>query len=231
MDKIWKLHPIKYSEINNESRKYILFPKLKEIIKKNKPSHIFDYGGGDGSLEEILNTNYKIGFYDVSKKAVTLAKKKNLSNMTFFNSKSSIPSNKYDLVIFSLVLMTITSKNTINSTLKEIKRIKKKWGKLIVAITHPCFKIQKFGSFYTDIQQRDDFNYFSEGGKYLVTLFDPISKRKLKFYDYHWSLSFTVNALIKNNFRIVEMIELKDMPRGNKYHNKKFPPYLVIICE
>ncbi|GAB6283074.1 MAG: hypothetical protein STSR0008_18290 [Ignavibacterium sp.] len=227
MDKIWLSNPLEYCEVSNESRKYILYPKLKEIIEEFYPSTLFDYGSGDGSFINSLKPTFEVGVYDISKKAIALAKKNIISEVHFFNSKSSIPSNHYDVVVFSLVLMTIPTKESINSTLREIKRIKKNTGQFVIAITHPCFREQKFSSFQTNF---NNSNYFSEGKKFQVTLKDLISQKKIIFYDYHWSLSFTINTIIANDFTVLKMIELPDWAPNKKYYNKNFPPYLIIIC-
>lgn len=231
MDKIWISNPGDYSEISNESRKYVLYPKLKSIIRKLKPATLLDYGSGDGSFINFLKPTFVVGAYDISRKAISLAKKNVKSEVTFYNSKSSIPSNYFDIVNFSLVLMTIPTKKSIVSTLKEIKRVKRDNGLLIMAITHPCFRKSKFSSFYNDFDDPKKYNYFFEGVKFRVNLVDIESNKEISFSDYHWSLSFTLNTLISNKYKIISMSEIQDWAPKNKYYNKNSPPYLVLICK
>ncbi len=53
---------------------------------------------------------------------------------------------------------------------------------------------------------------------------------KVTFEDYHWSLSFCINNLIKCGFNIKEIAETRDDDKVAK-HNQLIPPFLIITVE
>lgn len=232
MNKIWISDQKKYSRIFNESRKYLLHPKIIKLVNEYKPKKIIDYGCGEGRLIENLDRNLDISLFDISKNVIEVVKKKfdkRISN--YYKNSKEIPSNKFDLVIFSLVLMTIKNEEEIKNTLNDILRIKTKNGKVIIAITHPCFRQYKFSSFYTEFTNDSLFNYFKEGQKFKVTLKDLSNQKKISFYDYHWSLSKTINLCIDCGLKIVRLLEIKDIEEKPIRKKVYCPPYLIIICK
>lgn len=231
-DPIWLQNPEHYNSLINESRKTILHPKLAELVSDVENSRILEYGCGDGNLIKLLNTNNEISIYDISEKAVSIAEMrlKDL-NLKVYRKKSDIPIKYFDIVFFSLVLMTIGSEEVIEKTFNHIGEILKKCGTCIVAITHPCFRQYKFSTFHTSYLDKKKFNYLKEGDKFGVILKDLDTKKVVSFFDYHWSLSFTINNIVEANLNIKRMIELPDFARKKDYFNKCYCPYLIIICE
>jgi hypothetical protein len=127
--------------------------------------------------------------------------------------------------------MTIPSRRTIIKTLKELRRIKKKNGKLIITITHPCFRQYPYSTFFTEYYRDKKFNYFLDGDKFKVFIRDPIVNTHVSFYDYHWTLSTSINLILKNGLLLQEIIELPDFKTGNFFYNQKYPPYLLLIFQ
>jgi len=229
MDNIWLFHPELYSSLDNESRKYILHPKLSEYINQSKNIKLLDFGCGDGSFIKNLSNNLEISLYDISSKALAEAK----SNLKDYNIKTyyeldEIPNNNFDYVILSLVLMTIDNKDDILNVLNKIYSSLSPTGTLLIAITHPCFRNCVYSTFQTDYSKNKNFNYFNEGEKFEVFLRD--NKKTVSFFDFHWTLSTTINLIIESNFRIKKIEELKDKSDIGKYFNSNFSPYMIIEC-
>jgi len=230
MDKIWLFHPEQYSSLENESRKYILHPKLAEYINQSDNIKLLDFGCGDGSFIKNLNRSIEISLYDISSKALVEAKAnlKEYNVKTYF-SFNEIPNDNFDYIILSLVLMTIDSKNEIVNILNKIYNSLNQNGTLLIAITHPCFRNYVYSTFQTDYSKSKNFNYFNDGEKFEVFLRD--NKKTVSFFDFHWSLSTTINLLIESNFKIKKIEELKDESSGaGKYFNSNFSPYMIIKC-
>lgn len=229
MDNIWLFHPELYSSLDNESRKYILHPKLLEYINQSDNIKLLDFGCGDGSFIKNLSTDFEISLYDISSKALAEAK----ANLKKFNVKiyyelDEIPNNNFDYVVLSLVLMTIDNKDDIVNILNKIYHSLNQNGKLLIAITHPCFRNYVYSTFQTDYSKNKNFNYFNEGEKFEVFLRD--NKKTVSFFDFHWSLSTTINLLIESNYKINKIEELMDKSGTGKYFNSNFSPYMIIEC-
>ncbi len=230
MDSIWLYHPEKYSGIENESRKYILHPKIRQIIEEATPNSLLDYGCGDSSLIHGLNDKINISIYDISSKILNLAKQ-NLQekDINIYYDVNKIPENNFEIVILSLVLMTIPNKETIIKELSKIYSLLKNDGQILIGVTHPCFRQYNFSSFHTSYLDDENFNYINEGKKFKVTLRDPVSNKNTSFHDFHWTFSTTLNLLIKSGFEITEVYELPDVSFEQSYFNKDIPPYLLIV--
>lgn len=229
MDSIWLYNPKKYADIKNESRKYILHPKILELVNQSNAKELLDYGCGDGSLLKHIDKEVNVSIYDISSKSVHLAKR-NLKGrkIKVFYDNEGIPKESYDCVILSLVLMTISNKQSIINELTMINSLLKENGEIIVGITHPCFRQFNFSSFHTSYLDDENFNYLQEGKKFKVTIRDPRSNKNIAFNDYHWTLTTSINSLVKSGFEICELIELPDKSFEDSYENKGIPPYMII---
>jgi ubiquinone/menaquinone biosynthesis C-methylase UbiE len=232
MDPIWTQNPELYLAIQDESRKLVLYPKILQLLKKFEAKSILDYGCGDGTFAMLLDKKKNIALYDISKKMLNIAKR-NLDGrmVTFYNNKHQIPKHSFDCVLLSLVLMTIGDRSTLKRVLKDAATAKRADGKLVVTITHPCFRQYFFSTFYTDYAKKKEFNYFSEGQRFTVHLKDLKTNRQVSFKDYHWSLSLTLNSIIEVGLQIVQIEELHDTVATELTYNKDFPPYLIVVCQ
>lgn len=221
-----------YLAVKDESRKFILYPKINEIVKGLKPDNVLDYGCGDGELLSLIKNNnddIMISAYDQSNMAINAIRRRlGATGVNIYENTNQITCDNYDVVICSLVLMTIKSQCDLNEMLKIIFKAKTDEGYVIFAITHPCFRQYQFSTFVTQYTNKEPFKYLKEGTAFEVTIFDAKSNNKVKFNDYHWSLSKTINLLIERGFSIKQLLELGDVPKsGNEY----FPPYLIIIAQ
>jgi len=228
LDPIWNVGIEKYDSFNNESRKTILHPRIAKIIKGSK-NKILEYGCGDGNLIKEIKKDNEFSIYDVSENAIKFSQKK-LSKYKpqIYKKISDIPENYFDYIIFSLVLVTINDKNNVKYSFDTVYKALNSTGTLILATTHPCFRQYFFSTFNTSYSKKQEFNYMNEGEKFKVTLVE--NQKELSFFDYHWSLSFTINTLLKSNLNITEIIELPDISSKEKYYNKNFCPYIIITC-
>ena len=115
---------------------------LKKIIKINKKSKILDAGCGTGYVAETLKdlkfTNI-IGL-DYSKEMLKIAKAKKIYRRLICQSlskKTNLRSNQFDLLLCTGVL---TSGHVGPSAIKELIRLTKKNGYLILSISETIFK-------------------------------------------------------------------------------------------
>jgi SAM-dependent methyltransferase len=139
-----------------------------------------------------------------------------------------IRSNEYDVVILSMVLVCISDAREYSSVLTHCRRALKSGGILIVAVTHPCFRANRFSNFSTSYSEGESFDYLSEGAPFTVTIKDA-SPPSVSFVDFHWSLGFTLNAIAHVGLRLVSTIETKDDPVHTSA-SRLASPYLILTC-
>lgn len=231
LNNFWDNGLDRYLAIEDESRKTVLYPKIQNIVSSIKPSTVLDYGCGDGELLDIIarSTNAIISAYDPSLSAVKAIKQRlGDQNATIYQNSLDIRSGVYDVIICSLVIMTIPSEAGLRELVSNIRNAKATNGVAIFSITHPCFIDEQFSTFITEFTNKTAFNYFDEGRPFEVTIFDRSSDNKIQFKDYHWSLSKTINTFIAAGLEIKELIEIPDI---SSVGNICYPPYLVIVTK
>lgn len=234
MNSFWTTSLDHYLTIQIESRKFLLYPAILKLIKSIKAKRILDFGCGAGELARLITAekNVEMSLYDSSPQAISIAKNKlNDKKVFFYDSTRDLKLNSYDLIICSLVLMTLASKKEIRKILSLFNEVKKKDGKVIIATTHPCFRQYKFSTFYSEYALGKDFEYLNEGNPFKVHVFDPKTKAKVCFKDYHWPLGTTVNLIVDSGLTIQQISEVGDAGVNHYAFNKLYPPYLIVLCK
>lgn len=213
------------------SERNVLHPLIIKKVTKFAPNTYLDYGAGDGRMTARIPLDIPIDIFDISPKMIKYAQQVLGSKLTNAYIKTrDIPQNHYDIIVCSMVLVCINNEATYEKTLNIINLSLNESGKAIFSVTHPCFRSAEFSDFHTEYSYTKKFDYFDEGKPFGVTIHNANKKKKVSFDDYHWSLSFMMNSLIKANFNITEIIETTDDPNTDQ-SNKLSSPFLIIIAE
>lgn len=229
--KIWDQIGCQYVTIKSESRKSFLLPIIADLIGKLDCRTLLDYGCGDGSLIELLTPDIEYSLFDTSPTMLNIASNKlAIYSPNVYQLVSQIPYNYYDVIVLSLVLMSVESESEQKFILDNIYKFKKPKGKVIIAVSHPCFRQYQYSSFSTQYISKN-FPYLEEGHKFQITIKDSVSNSELSFFDYHWTLSKTINLIIGSRLNLLKVIEVPDQPIKGSFYNRNYPPYLIFICD
>lgn len=233
MNSIWNENPEAFANIKNEARKWVLFPEILKIIQEKKDcAKILDYGCGDGSLASLFNKNMEIGLFDIDERPLEKAGERLAGqNFLIFTDDKAIPHQYYDVITNSLVMMTIDNKNLYKQILINMKNAKKPDGIVIIAVTHPCFRQFTFSTHLTEYSQGKEFDYFKEGEPFKVYLTDIETDEKVHFTDFHWSLTFALNAILETGMQIIKIKELADMKYKEHSYNHLVSPFMIIVAK
>lgn len=213
------------------SERDILHPLIVKKVNELSPSKYLDYGAGDGRMSAKIDVNIPIDIFDISPIMIDEAKAILADRLnTIYTDSNLIPNAFYDVIVCSMVLLCIDNEREYSKALSCISASLKTGGTVIISNTHPCFRQSYFSDFYTEYSEGTVFNYFDEGKPFQVTIHDQESKSKVSFEDYHWSLAFTLNNIIKSGLSIKEIIETTDDILVQN-HNKFTSPFLIIIAE
>jgi len=140
-DDSWREVKTGYSFYQTEGR----FDILKDILISQTPGTVLDVGCGSGYLAHLIkkeNPQFTVHGFDVSTEALKQAKaldKKYTMNIN--HDKIPEDDNTYDIVACSEVLEHLVN---VRHCLKEIGRVLKNSGKLVVTV--PNFSFWKFRS-------------------------------------------------------------------------------------
>lgn len=232
-DKIWTRSPLTFANVSNDNRHFILHPKIAELVHEFDAKKLLDHGCGDGVMNLLINKSVEIGLHDINKEILQVASE-NLKyyNHRVFIERGEIPKGYYDVSISSNVLMTIDNEEEYLNVLSDLKNsVKQDNGKVIIGITHPCFRQFDFSTFKTEFTNGSVFNYFEEGKRFSVFLKkgNESSDDFVEFADFHYSLSYTINKALSVGLTLEKMIELPDKSTDQQFFNFSFAPFIVLI--
>lgn len=230
LDKIWSENAISFMNVIHTSQKNVLHPTLTNLINKQNPDKLLDYGCGDGRILESINSSVKIDVHDVNEEMLELARHRaGFRISSYFLNRKDIPANTYDAVLLSMVLVCINSETEYTNVLNIIKSVKTETGKVYIAVTHPCFRDRIFSNFHTSYVNKQPFKYLNNGEPFDVFIEDEMPP-SVAFTDYHWPLSFMLNKICEVGFVIEKVIETPD-DETNKSSNRLFSPFLIIVAK
>jgi SAM-dependent methyltransferase len=226
----WKKSPEDFFEAEHSSQKNILHPLTAEIINNFKPQTLLDYGCGDGRLLELLNRNIEVSVFDRSAEMIRYIKAKRgnlIANI--YDTPETIPSKHFDVALLSMVLMCIDDKTEYANVCRNISRAINPNGRVIISLSHPCFRQFRFSNFHTSFGEKQMFEYLEDGTPFSVSIHDK-GPEEVSFEDYHYSLSFTINQLSQAGLVVEKMIETTDDLNHSK-SNSQYPPFIILICK
>ena len=226
----WKETPEDFFEAEHSSQKNILHPLTAEIINKLKPKTLLDYGCGDGRLLELLNRGIEISVFDRSPEMLRHIKVKRGGLLKqIYSSTTELPIEHFDVALLSMVLMCIDDKAEYANVCNNVSRAIKENGRVIISLSHPCFRQYRFSNFHTSFGEKQLFDYLNDGNPFNVTIHDK-GPDEITFEDYHYSLSFTINQLSKAGLVIESIIETTDDLKHSR-SNSLYSPYIILICK
>ena len=219
----WNLLARDYSRIN-DSRRVVVFPMIKELLRRFGCQRLLDYGGGDGYFARMCSELglKSIVVFDPSSVMNELATQTNegIESVTIVGSLKKIEESEYDTVTLNAVWMCLPTWDECIRVLNGIYSVLPHNGRLIASVTHPCFRDTVFSTYRTNFSRPD---YFKNGSQFDVEISD--GQNKIRLTDTHWNLSALSEQLRQAGFVISEIIEL---PEGDV---SKVSPWLILICE
>ena len=212
----------------SEDRDKIIFPFLSKVINENQARSIVDVGGGDGRFIELVMNFFGHDHFDDIALTDTSARMRERAHtrlrtvidLSIVESPKYLKRDHWDIVTFIAVWMSLETEEQCIEALSEIKDLLNKNGKLIAAITHPCFRGLNYHSFSANFDLSD---YFRSGMKFRVNLYD--NTRSLAIWDTHWTLSDHTRQLQSAGFVIDYIVELPDIDGSSEG-----APWLVFVA-
>jgi SAM-dependent methyltransferase len=197
-----------------ETRHLIVFPWLLKAVKERAPQSLLDFGAGDGRLLSLLPDSFEgeLWYYDPSPDLQALAAQ-TLRNrkIRFAEAADELPLAHFDLVLSVAVWMTIPTYAECIAYLKHQHGVLRSGGSALIAVTHPCFREEKYSSFNTYFSNH---RYLERGASFKTTIQNDMTS--LQFVDYHWNLGLMIQQAEESEFRVLRMTEFPDIRGGNQ---------------
>jgi ubiquinone/menaquinone biosynthesis C-methylase UbiE len=230
-------------------RKFILMPALERMLKHSFHSiegitgkQVFDAGCGDGGIARYISEHGgQVLACDFSENMIGQAKRKTNANSKIKYEKIDLtkplpyPTELFDLIISSLVLMDMPY---VKKPLRELSRILKTNGEIIIAISHPSYTVPfvKISRTLTDkmLGKEAVINFIE------YPAFKRVEKKiaglRATTPYFHRRLSFYFNAISAAGFRICETSEPLLAKRYKKLlphlaHATKIPVFFILRAQ
>jgi SAM-dependent methyltransferase len=111
-----------------------------------------------------------------------------------------------DTVVCSLMLMMCRDRPQLHAVVRGLAGSLDADGRLLIALTHPCFRRADFGEFRNELPA--DFDYWDSGRAYDVVLDPDEAEASATISDTHWTLSDYLNALAEADLAVDRSREL-----------------------
>lgn len=231
----WKENTVaeKFNLYNDVLENALGFQYLMKEIKNSGAKKVLDYGCGPGKVSLRLaqaNENIHITAVDESEEMINIAQKcrghKSIDYHLISNdSISFIKDNSVDFAIICFVFINNGNKERILAILKEIYRVLKKGGTLIILDSNPDATGMQFSTF-----RNGDAGKIYHDGDCKKQYLHIEEMEDLVLEDYYWSKEFYLSNLSSVGFSEVSIIELniKDLTDEERegyeelYHIKKW---------
>jgi len=197
-----------YAQTNDFRMDFIMPFTLKQLGDVSGKM-ILDIGCGEGGYSrELAKKGAIVTAVDCTEVAINYSKLKaeeeqlNISHyVRNSNDLQGIPDNTFDIVLSSMMLMDCED---LNGTVKEISRVLKLGGKLLVSILHPCFNGKDIHwSGGNIVPQVVINNYFSP-----TEWEAPIAKSINSIVIWrHRTLQEYIKTFVKNHLNIIDLNE------------------------
>lgn len=228
----------KYSQA--ESKLMVLFPVFDKFIPKAKEDGSFlDLGCGLGDYSQYaLPKGYKYLGIDNSEDMIKRARLLYPDlNFIVADSRdfSNVTQEKHDIILISMVFITMNKRKDIEKTLIECKKVLKPEGKIIIGDGHPAFDpyMQKHFIGRDDIEGEWK-GYFESGIKFVVH--KKLATGDFYFEDHHFTLKDYIDSINNSGLKLSGINECQPQKelryKDPKYYdrNKYHPTYIVYEC-
>lgn len=212
-DSIAKVYDNLVGEKGDAPRRHIIDPLMFSLLPSNKNLTVLDAGCGNGYWTKLLSDRYTsvIGI-DNSEKLLEIARNKNISaNIEYklMDLEQALPfsDESFDLVFSNMVVHYIQN---INLFSKEMFRILKKDGLLLICLTHPIYESSK-KPFLKSFQTRTLYKSLTLGDLAEVKLwYEPLNSVINHFKDVGF-------VLIQQKDGIITKESAQEYPKYKEY--------------
>jgi len=221
----WSKVASKTNKIQNAKNK-VLDQKVLRIVKRYLPSgsKIFDYNCEWGEYANLLSKNgYHVFAYNNSEEMINEARNK-FKKSIFLTTKELYRDlhkleNKFDLVLSNLWLCIIKQREH-SQFLKNLKKLAKDDGLILVSFCHPCFDYMKESIITHRVLPKGEISYNKE-----IKHKKIVHENGLDFIDYHRPLEYYTSLFRKNGLKIVNVFE-SDILGTNFY-----PDFIIFLLK
>jgi ubiquinone/menaquinone biosynthesis C-methylase UbiE len=200
-----------YLETDKDSyQEKVIAPNLIRLLDIKKGMHILDLACGQGFFSrKFVASGATVSGVDISSELIANAKSHSKSVTYYTSPAHKLPFIKSGSIDAVTVVLAIQNIENISDVFKEVHRVLKPNGKLLLVMNHPAFRIPKQSSWGWDeklkVQYRRIDAYLSQNKSSI--LMHPGSVGSESTITFHRSLQDFSKALFKEKFTISKLEE------------------------
>jgi SAM-dependent methyltransferase len=203
-----------------EHHRRLAIPAVLDLLQLQPNESLLDIGAGQGVLAPyIARTGASYTGIEISPRLLALAQKRHSTQGRFLHGDArrlrevvGLRPQQFDAVVF---LLSIQDMNPLESVLDSAAWALRGGGRLVILMTHPCFRVPRQSGWEHDPQR--DLN-FRRVDRYLTPLAVPIKsygkKRSGVSISFHRPLSHYINGLASCGLLVDELQEISTHETG-----------------
>jgi len=204
----WSTEQVKSAKKPNYSKLYVVTPALMDLLGNVNGKEILEMGCGDGYWLKILTEKgAKCTGFDLSENQIKSAKENDSQNkIKYFvadaSKKIELNDNSFDVIFLEHVLLEISDLSKIKKIFKEVSRLLRNDGFLIVSDLHPLAPETNFPNIEVD----EGYTYFKSGFSIKIVSTKP-DGTVTKYTDFHWTFQDLISSMTENGLKVVKVLE------------------------
>lgn len=217
------------------SKLYVLFPALDSIMGDISGKTILDAGCGDGVFVRRCNEKgaQAIGI-DISPNAISACKEEDPNgDYRVVDIKDISMKEKFDYILSLFVLLSFDKKDEIVRAIKDMSKVLKKNGKLVIVVPHPAFEeVDNAATMKKTFPE--GYSYSKKG---IPVLYTHKTKKDVSFTDFHWMIEDYLGFIKKAGLVVEDIKEPLPIPESKAEDSKiyeervKHPPMILFVCK
>ena len=185
-------------------QKNLILPNLLRLLSLQGGERILDLGCGTGFFSQaFFEHGARVIGVDLAPELIKLAKQRCSPEIKFYAAEASrLPFIKDASVNIITLILALQNMEGVGEILKEGRRVLAKEGRIVMVLTHPCFRVPKGSSWGYDEAEKTQFrriDYYLSESKIKVQM-HPGEKPEECTLSLHRPLQFYFKALRKAGF-------------------------------
>ncbi len=203
-----------------EHHRKLAIPAVLDLLDLQPHERLLDIGAGQGVLAPyVARTGAVYTGIEISPRLLALARQRHHAHGRFIEGDArrlaELPALKAAAFDAAVFLLSIQDMNPLEAVLEAAAGRLREGGRLVILMTHPCFRVPRQSGWEHD-PQRD--LHFRRVDRYLTPLMVPIKsygrKRTGVSISFHRPLSHYVNGLAACGLLVDELQEITTFETG-----------------
>lgn len=211
-------------ETGSDHHRKLAIPTVLDLLRPQPGEHILDIGAGQGVLAPYITEHHATYTgVDISPKLLSIARRRHGKSGRFLRGDArrlpaiaGLDAGMFDGVVF---LLSIQDMNPLTEVLQSAAWGLRQHGRLVMLMTHPCFRIPRQSGWEYD---RDRNLQFRRIDRYLTPLDVPMKTHNQgATISFHRPLSVYVNGLAACGLLIDSLREVVTYKTGTNKAEKR----------